>query len=97
MYRAWNVLDSLLVLSCDEELVDLQSTWKGCDLQVEAISHILASKKKKTTGMVLRNGMSKHRSHVLSPLSRLVSKLLKISRTEKERKHAKRIIQNETC
>ena len=72
--------------------------------KVEAISCILPPKTRRQLrrflGMVnYYRDMCKHRSHILSPLSRLVSKSVKFEWTENEQKafeDAKRMIQKET-
>ena len=71
---------------------------------MEAISRILPPKTRRQLrhflGMVnYYRDIWKRRSHILSPLSRLVSKLVKFQWTEKEQKafqDAKRMIQKET-
>ena len=71
---------------------------------MEAISRILPQKTRRQLrcflGMVnYYRDMWKRRSHILSPLSRLISKSVKFESTEKEQKafeDAKRMIQKET-
>ena len=73
--------------------------------KVEAISCILPLKTRRQLSCFLGMvnyyfDMWKHRSHILSPLSRLVSKSVKFEWTEKEQKafeDAKRMIQTKPC